>query len=198
MYRKKVRNHTAVSRSSKTKGEEYLKHDSLPSRPKTSLGFDRESTQINAFLSGTGGRKKANGLRGKPTARFAFNAETAKNKTGVPPLEKVVAGFIKQERQLEKVRSSSANSRPTSTFKRERKPRQKLSRITEVGSSKGTVSNSWLVGRDKSVLKQTKEEELSEIDIQSNSFESFLVFFSFAVRKVRHFNTILSLLTASR
>eukprot|EP00794_Sanderia_malayensis_P005722 gene5722-6422_t len=114
---RKIRTHTAHGQRStkRTDKNATITRHSLPERPQTSLGFDRELSHVTeAFQAGHGiTKKKKKILSDRPDDSRAFKSSTVtispKHEQRVPPLKDVLAKFAKYEEDWERRRASSAN-----------------------------------------------------------------------------------------
>lgn len=108
---KKVRGHTAVSRQTKpSKNETREARTTIPSRPQTSLGFERDLSFMTRFLDDQNRVRKQRSTDKDANSGFWSPWGSPFSQRKVAPLSKVLEKYQKNEENWEKIRAESSYS----------------------------------------------------------------------------------------
>ncbi len=146
---RKVRTHTAYARSSSKRNEDQGQQ-SLPKRPQTSLGFDRELSQINNLLSKDVTRRKSKEVSDSPVRNPAFRAQASRQR--VPSLKDVLAKFDKYEEEWERKRALS--STPRISYRGRSLKNHAQLELNEDSLSQVKLKNSEKLGKNAKISKK--------------------------------------------
>ena len=108
---KKVRGHTAVSRQPKpSKHETQETNTTIPNRPQTSLGFERDLSFMTRFLADQNKVRKQRSAYKDENKGFRSPWGSPFSQKKVAPLSKVLKKYQKNEENWEKIRAESSYS----------------------------------------------------------------------------------------